>query len=142
LEKEWIKYCDAFVIVLPNFDWQATFSSLPKGCKAELDSAIKQNKDIYIAYRGVMNNALAIYKADISLPGHIRGIPQTYNVLGQSGLIATSFVKPVSDLPFISEVVDNTGSMQDFFEEKVVQHKFTFDFTFEKIYDRRLLLLM
>jgi hypothetical protein len=140
-EKNWINTCDAFVIVLPEFAWQYVRTSLPKGCKTELEQAVFQNKSIYIAYRTQTNNSLAVYKADLSVNAHIRGVPQTYDSLGQSSLKAMSFEKPVgkpSQLMQLSEVVKMHDTLED---SKIVEYCCTFEFEFHS-YDRRLLLLM
>lgn len=150
-EKGWIDYCDAFVIVLPEFAWQYVRRDLPIGCKKELDQAIVKGKPIYVAYRGQTNNALAVYQADISVNAHIRGISQTFSCLGQTNLQPLSFVKPEEELVLngmkfssieqklnLEKVVRNHDLLEN---SKVVEYCCTFEFEFHS-YDRRLLLLM
>lgn len=143
-EKDWIDTCDAFVIVLPEFAWQYVRTSLPKGCKAELEQAVAKGKPVYVAYRGVSNNAVAVYRTDVSLNGYVKGIPQTYDCLGQTNLQPLSFVKPKEEplTPHQKFALIELTKMHDALEDaKVVEYCCTFEFKFDS-YDRRLLLLM
>lgn len=125
-EKEAIQYCDAFVLILPEFAWQYTIETLPKGCKSELFNAVNYGRNIYIAYVN-SNKYLNIYKADMSMyPNHIKAAGGTFSCLGQTPEILTHFVET-------SSVV----------KEPVIE-SINIDITISETYtyDRRLLLLM
>lgn len=66
--------CDAFVIILPQEQFNCSLSSLPPGCRLELKEAEKAGKSIYIGYTPADRKA-KFYEAAVA--GAIRGVAGT-----------------------------------------------------------------
>ena len=68
-----IKACDAFVLILPGECFRHPVSTLPNGCKLEIEYAQKVGKTIFIGYT-TAEGIVRFYESDISA-NSIKGIP-------------------------------------------------------------------
>lgn len=61
-EEDSIKYCDAFIIILPNNDFECFYpDKLPSGTKKELNLAYDLDKEIYLSYLPMDSDKPKIY---------------------------------------------------------------------------------
>ena len=67
-----VNTCDAFVLMLPNNQFQCRIDSLPPGCKKELQQAVAHYRPLFIAYRD-SSSEINFYGASIR-NGMVSGI--------------------------------------------------------------------
>lgn len=59
-----VRYCDIFVIILPDGKWSISRAQLPAGTYKELKLAITLGKPIYMGYLGVISSMYAVYQTE------------------------------------------------------------------------------
>lgn len=81
-EEDSIKYCDAFIAILPNNAFEYYLNTLSFGTRKEILSADAIGKDIYICYTPTASSKPQFYIAELSEDSrgteHIKGIQGTH----------------------------------------------------------------
>lgn len=99
-DPELLREADFIVVVLPDFAWSGNKYSVPVGVKAEIETATRLRKKIFLMYKN-MSGELNIYetKTMVAIDGFrtIKGIQGTTPIFTQEISKKLSKIKEVSD---------------------------------------------